>query len=313
MPAGHVLAVMLLALLMGLFFNADDILRTAQRQPAGPMRSVGVGLAEPVAAAAAVLRLDRPRLAIDIALGRVPAETTPPSTAPVPPPSSTVPSTTVPEVRIFSEDNPLRMYVGGDSMVGQFGPMLANLAEDSGPVRVDVRYEFESGLTRPDYIDWNTVLSAVEDSLDPEVVVLFFGGNDAQDIRIEGVWEPFGTDRWIAEYRSRVARVMDDLEARGAKVWWVGMPIVRSESFRGKLAILNEIYKSEAQSRDNVFYVDSWTPFTGPDGAYAEFLPDADGDVVDMRLNDGVHFTTDGGIKLASIVWEQITGEIDLG
>ncbi len=313
MPAGHVLVVIVLALLLGLFFNADDILRTAQRQPAGPVRTLAIAVAAPVARASDLLALDRPRIALDQALGRAPIETTPPVTTPAPSvPATTAPPTTEPTIRTFTPQDPLRLYVGGDSMVGQFGPMLSNIAADSGVVTSQVRYEFESGLTRPDFIDWNTVLADEQQAFDPEVVVLFFGGNDAQDIRISGRWEPFGTGAWLAEYRKRVARVMDDLEARGVTTWWVGMPIVRSESFREKLEILNEIYQSEAATRDRVFYVDSWTPFTGPDGGYAEYLPDAEGDVVDMRLNDGVHLTTDGGIKLASIVWDQISSEFGI-
>lgn len=308
MPAGTALAIVVLALLLGLFFNAADILRTAERQEAGWVRSLAVGLAQPIAKASGLLRLDRPRASLDVALGRAPAAPTVPTTTQ---PLVAAPTTTtsIAEERVVGAGEPLRVYVGGDSMVGQFGPMLENLAEGTDLAEVEVRYEFVSGLTRPDFLDWNEVLAEATVTYDPEVLVLFFGGNDAQDIRIAGRWEPFGTDAWLSEYRARVARVMDAMEAGGRQVWWIGMPIVSSESFRQKLLLLNEIYRSEAESRSHVHYIDTWIPFSGPDGSYAEFLPNADGDVVDMRLNDGVHLTTAGGIKLARLVWADIAGE----
>ncbi len=315
MPAGVALAVMVVALLLGLFLNAEDILRTAERQPAGPARSAAVFLARPVAAASDLLRLDRPRHAIDLALDRAeatdttPATTTTTTSVPVP---ATTATTGVEAARVYTTADPLRVYVGGDSMVGQFGPMLENLAEGTAYATVEVRYEFESGLTRPDFIDWNVVLAEAASTHNPEVVVLFFGGNDAQDIRIDGVWEPFGTDEWVAEYRRRVQQVMETVTSEGRELWWVGMPVVRSASFREKLAVLNEIFDSEAAAHEGVAYIDSWTPFTGPDGNFSEFLPDATGDVVDMRLNDGVHFTTAGGQKLAAIVWGDIAAQFGL-
>jgi hypothetical protein len=334
MPAGHALVIVIGALLIGLFLNAGDIRQTAARQEFGPLRTVALALADPVADVADAVGLDVPRNAIDSVLGRAPSDpgepdggpvadggssaTTTTTTATTTPaggvsttaPTSTTTSTVPVEVRrVPSESDPLRMYVGGDSMVGQFGPMLQNRAGRTGLVETTVDYEFESGLTRPDFIDWPARLATVAEDVDPEVVVLFFGGNDAQAIQLsDGSWVDFGTDVWLSEYRSRVASVMEQLIAEGRDVYWIGMPIVRSETFRERLRILNGIYESEAAAHDGVTYVASWPVFTGPDGDYSEYLPNADGDVVDMRLNDGVHLTTAGAILLADVVFEVIDG-----
>jgi hypothetical protein len=81
------------------------------------------------------------------------------------------------------------------------------------------------------------------------------------------------------------------------------MPIVRSDDFRQKVEVLNEIYRSEADRFEGVTYVDSWSVFTGPDGSFSEYLTDGNGDLVDMRLNDGIHLTTAGGIRLAEFAF----------
>jgi hypothetical protein len=312
MAAGHVLVVLVVALVTGLLLNASDILRTAERQEAGFVRSLAVGIMEPISSMTSFLRIDRPRAAIDVALGREQPEqetVTTTTTLPV----STTTTTTVAQKRPITAADPLRMFIGGDSMVGQFGPMLQNRAVATGLAEAEVVYEFDSGLTRPDFIDWPERLREVGVQQDPDVVVLFFGGNDAQDIKIEGRWEPYGTEAWKAEYRSRVSSVMSQLESDGRDVYWMGMPIVSPASFRERVAVMNEIYRTEADGRDNVHFIDSWQVFSGPDGEYAEYLPDEDGNVVDMRLNDGIHLTTNGGILLAGEVWTVIAGNWDIG
>ncbi|MDQ3974806.1 MAG: DUF459 domain-containing protein, partial [Actinomycetota bacterium] len=214
-----------------------------------------------------------------------------------------------PAPRTPTRAEPLRLFVGGDSMVGQFGPALSNLARRTGVIDAEFEYEFSSGLTRPDFVDWPARLREVGRSQDPEVLVLIFGGNDAQDLKSGDRLVPLGTPQWRAEYRQRVAQVMDQLGADGRRVFWVGMPIVRSATFEERVRMLNEIYRTEAAAHPSVTYVDSWDLFAGPDGRYAEYLPDETGALTDMRLNDGIHLTTAGAQRLAAQVMALVAAE----
>lgn len=315
MPAGLALFVMVGALFLGLLLNAGDILETAERQEQGWQRTLGIALMEPVYDVSHLLRLDRPRAALDAALGREPAGPPEPVAAPdtttttMPPASPSTTATTVPalERREVTTAEPLVMYIGGDSMVGQFGPMLQNRAGRDDLVESEVVYEFESGLSRPDFVDWPQRLASVQAELDPDVFVLFFGGNDAQAIYMpDGTWIEFGTPEWEAEYRTRVDEVMTMLEDGGDWVYWMGMPVVRSDTFRPRVELMNSIYAEMAEDHPRVEYVSSWEVFEGPDGGYSEYLTNADGDLVDMRLDDGVHLTTNGGIRLAEVTYQRI-------
>jgi hypothetical protein len=309
MPAGRVIGVIVVALVIGLILNAPDIRRTAERQEAGWRREVAIAMIQPFDWFSRTLRLDTPHNLIDAAIGRQPdpssvSTTTSATTAPVAilNPEST--TTTAPSRREVTAADPLRMFIGGDSMVGQFGPMLENAAEAGGLVEVtEVLYEFSSGITRPDFLDWPVRLREVREVQDPDVIVLFFGGNDAQAVRIDGVWHEFGSETWMTEYRKRVGDLMTELEEDNRDVYWMGMPIVRSADFRDKVEVLNEVYRSEADRHDGVTFVDSWSVFTGPDGGFSEYLTDSNGDLVDMRLNDGIHLTTAGGIRLAEVTF----------
>ena len=317
MPAGRVIGVIVVALAIGLILNAPDIRRTAERQEAGWKRDVAIAMIQPFDWFSKTLRLDAPHNLIDAAIGR-PSEQSPTSTTtttmPVPVATPDTTTTTSPTRREITAADPLRMFIGGDSMVGQFGPMLENTAEAGGLVDVtEVLYEFSSGLTRPDFLDWPVRLREIREVQNPDVIVLFFGGNDAQAIQIDGVWFEFGSDTWLSEYRTRVGALMTELDEDGRDVYWMGMPIVRSEDFRQKVEVLNEIYRSEAERFDGVNFVDSWSVFTGADGGFSEYLTDANGDLVDMRLNDGIHLTTAGGIRLAEVAFGVIADHWGLG
>jgi hypothetical protein len=254
---------------------------------------------------------------VDAAIGRqddVSPTSTTTTTAPTPVATPETTTTTAPSRREITATDPLRMFIGGDSMVGQFGPMLENTAEAGGLVEVtEVLYEFSSGLTRPDFLDWPVRLREIREAQDPDVIVLFFGGNDAQAIQIDGTWHEFGSETWMTEYRARVGDLMAELDEDGRDVYWMGMPIVRSDDFRQKVEVLNEIYRSEADRFERVNFVDSWPVFTGADGGFSEYLTDANGDLVDMRLNDGIHLTTAGGIRLAEVTFGFIADKWGIG
>ena len=63
----------------------------------------------------------------------------------------------------------------------------------------------------------------------PGVVAVMIGGNDRQSIWMNGRRLVFGSPEWQAEYERRVARFMAVLATEKAKVYWVGLPSVRSE------------------------------------------------------------------------------------
>ena len=322
--AGHVIGVVLVALTFGTLLNAQELLETAERQPFGWQRDVGVALAEPVAGFAAAVGLDTPRETLEVALGRGPApaaaeeapdgvvEAAPtpseqpsastPTATPSPSPTPTEPETLNGVARgPVTAAAPLKLYIGGDSMVEiQFGMALEDLADDTGMIEVQaIDFDRGSGLSRPDFVDWPARLAGVSADLAPDVMVVYFGGNDAQPLKVDGtVYEPEDPE-WQAEYRSRVAALMDQLSDAGHHVYWMGLPIPSSQKMQTRFGILNTIYEEEAVTRDAITFVPMWDVFADDNGNYAEYLANQNGDVVDMRLNDGIHLTTAGAYRAA--------------
>jgi hypothetical protein len=98
-------------------------------------------------------------------------------------------------------------------------------------------------------------------------------------------------------YSIRVAEAMEALLAGAERVYWVGLPIMESDSFTANVLMMNAVYESEAGERPRVTYVSSFDLFKDEDGGYNAYL-----DGKHMRYGDGAHFTWNGGYRLADEV-----------
>ena len=205
--------------------------------------------------------------------------------------------------RPLGHDAPLRLWVGGDSLAGWLGPSLGSMAGDTGVVATQIDYKVSSGIASDGVRDWPERALTEMAEYDPEAVVFMIGTNDASIVNHrlgeDGVYE------WEPEYRLEVAEMMD-LLVGGEKhrtVFWVGAPTMRTDWRDDGVEELNRVMQEEADLRDDVVFVDAYSLFAGADGQYVDSLTGPDGEYVRVRNGDGVHFTTEGGDRLASVVF----------
>ncbi len=161
--------------------------------------------------------------------------------------------------------DPITLWIGGDSMVQEFGTSVLEEASDLGTVKATLDYHISTGLTRPDYFDWPAHLQDDVLPTKPEVMVVMFGANDAQPMEVDGKPYDFSAPQWQAEYRRRVASTMDELAGDGRLVIWVGVPNMRSPDFSARMQVLDAIYQSEAAKRPWIRFLDS-RPILAPKG-----------------------------------------------
>ncbi len=345
-PAGHAIVVGLGALVLGAFLNAPGLHKTAETQQPGWKRDVGLALTKPLASVSHALLLDRPRQAVKAAIGRSdddriqtaivlpPPPPPPPVVSPPPPPPAVhghegraTPPPPVqpappppPPKKAFSPSHPLRVYIGGDSLVVIPGYSLqramgaSKVYKSLGPVDGHIA----TGLERPDVYNWFERIREVMRKDHPDVVVVSFGANDNHDF-MTGLppgyrLGPFGTASWVKEYRRRVAGIMDTVIQHGGYVVWIGLPIARSDSETREFDVINRIASQEAGKRPNgAAYIDTYLRFASPTtGGYAEYLPNVNGDLVQVRAPDGVHFEPAGGDIIARLVLKQLSHTFDL-
>jgi len=185
----------------------------------------------------------------------------------------------------------LRVYSNGDSTSYFMTVALYSLMQNLGSVPVaEAEYKISSGLVRTDFFDWYAYLATQMAAYQPDVVVFMVGANDAL--------QTGGLDA----YRQRVAAMMDQLRAPARLVVWVGQPIMdsaRSASLAAAIPGLNQVFREEAAARPWVLYVDAYALTADANGNYADYLPDETGTLRLMRAGDGIHFTPEGGRRLA--------------
>ena len=337
--AGQVFVVMLLGLFLGALFNADSLLGTAeQRSFDDPNRDRLVAAWLVVQYISHALFLDEPRNLLENLGGtesRPPVGTsweeneitpadaadhtgTPSSeTGIVTGPSASAAETdTTPTIRVPTTNDPLRVWIGGDSMSSALGYAFRRVATTVGVMLVTPPgVHASTGLSRPDFFNWPAYLEENVLSQDYEIVILMVGANDAQSLRQRnGSYCRRFDQCWLDTYRSRVASTMDLLRAPDGNrlTVWVGQPIMGPSSSVYGIEKMNHLYWDEARKRSWVVYFDSWNYFVDPSGAYAHYLPAADGTVAEMRAQDEIHFTTAGGYRLAWAVMERLGGIVDL-
>ena len=223
------------------------------------------------------------------------------------------------DVGVPSADNPVRLYIAGDSDAGTFGPYLQQLMDKTGMVDVTLDYKVSSGLARPDFFDWPARFAEELPKVNPGIVVITFGGNDGQGLSDRSgtfvVNQPKGGDSddsaWREEYGTRVGEVMDLLTQGGRTLIWVGIPNDDNPDVTARMAVQDSVVRDQVAKHPGVVFVDTWQMFSGRNGGWADFVVDPrDGQGKPVRAKDGFHLNTEGAEILALKIGDAITADL---
>jgi hypothetical protein len=217
--------------------------------------------------------------------------------ASTPTPSPTIPP---PKVWVASKSDPVKVWIGGDSMGGELGWSLVPLLEDAKVFKPTTFYKESSGICRYDFFDWQDQIETVARKSLPHAAVIMMGTNDTQSVWKGGKWIHYGDTAWKRAYEKRVGDIIDTLLEGGVRrVYWVGMPIMGESWRNSRMRLINGIFEKQAEKRPGAEYIDVWDLYTTADGAFDASL----------RLNDGVHFTVEGQKLLAKRVYKAIKAD----
>ena len=222
--------------------------------------------------------------------GDAASATTSPSPKPTPPP----------EVWVASKSDPVRVWVGGDSMGGELGWALEPVLKDSKAFKPITFYKESSGICRYDFFDWQQQIETVVKTAKPQAAVIMMGTNDTQSVWKDGEWISYGDMAWKQAYEERVGDIIDTMLKGGARrVYWVGMPIMGEGWRNSRMRLINKIFQKQSEKRPGAEYIDIWDLYTTSDGSFDASL----------RLSDQVHFTGDGQALLAEQVYKAIKAD----
>lgn len=217
-----------------------------------------------------------------------------------------------------SADHPARVLIVGDSDAGTFGPYLQQLLRETGIVETQLDYKVSSGLARPDFYDWPAELDRIVPEAEPDIVVVTFGGNDAQFLADRSGASVVGQPRpdsdnaeWSAEYQRRAGAVMDQLAEGGRTVIWVGIPNHIDPAVTFRMQLQDDAVRAAVAERPEIRFVDTWNRFRGRNGNFAEYLVDPrDGQGKRVRAGDGFHLNQAGAEILAIDIAQVVVDEL---
>lgn len=297
MPADTVWKGTVVSLLVFVLMASGNMVRSADGMPLGWQRSVARSVAGAFDRVANFTSLNRPydwaaeQLGVEQSNREFEFPTT--TTVPAAAPSESTTTTTLPPVRVPTAEAPLRVVVAGDSTAKSLGEELQKAVTELPQLQVVVEGKVSTGLARSDYFNWGARLAEIVAEDDPEVVLFMVGANDGQSI-LDGdgtIVAQFDRPNWEAEYRRRIAGIMD-LAAGGARrMIWVGEPNVGTGNVQRAIQIGNRVAEEEAASRSWVTYFDVAALVAGEDGAYSEFITLPDGSTARCYAGDGVHLS----------------------
>lgn len=212
-----------------------------------------------------------------------------------------------PAPRALSHADPLKLWVGGDSLAGSFGPALGDQVGATGIVKTVIDYKVSSGLWSNDIRNWYQRATEQMALQNPDAILFIIGTNDTPvvnkvDANNDGIAD------WQAEYQLKVARMMDLLVGpKHRTVFWLGPPTLSTKSMDAGAKEMGEVMRAEAAKRaPDVTYLDTYKLFSTPDGTFSRRILDETGKEITARISDGVHFTEDGAQYLARAVFSLI-------
>ena len=321
-PVRSTVLAVLGCLVLAALLTSGKLVEIAERQEFGSARDRNLALAEGVDRLANFLSLNRPYDAIQdvrdanndrvevVAVTTTTTTTVPPTTSAAPTDRSsttttTTTTTTLPPGRDVSDAEPLRVYVTGDSQATYLGQAVTTEG-GARALEVTVDDRISTSLARPDYFDWPTRWASVMAEDDPEVVVVFVGANDHQDMAdAAGDRLVEGSPEWQAEWQARLRTTLDVLTADDRTVVWVTQPPMRDGGLDEGIELINDLAAEVLADRPQVVSVDIWDLFGGADG-YAERLAGPDGEIITARVSDGVHVSRPAASWIADLVFAEL-------
>jgi uncharacterized protein len=293
MPAGRVLGVVVIALLVAALFNSEAIVRAGESMERGTTRDVVLSVARPLDDVAGAVGLHLPREGLDLAFGQEDktgegTELEEGSTAIL------RPNRRKPEQQSFAQPtpaDPVEVFVTGDSQAEFIGQLLTDeLPDDLFDVEITARNS--TGLSNPQFFNWEINAEQEMAARDPDAVVMVIGGNDGFNLLVDGELYGWRDPEWQVEYARRAAVVMRELSSGGERpVYWVPPPTARDGEQNGIYEAQNRAIEEAAAAVPGARYVDIFDTIN--DGVYSDELT-IDGDRVLARQPDGIHFTREG-------------------
>ncbi|MFZ4515000.1 MAG: GDSL-type esterase/lipase family protein [Acidimicrobiia bacterium] len=201
------------------------------------------------------------------------------------------------ETRPLSSTTPMRLWIAGDSLAYVLGQQLGKATGATGVVKPTYDARVSSGLTSPAFFSWPEHAKKELQRLNPESVVFVIGANDLGTV---------GSNDWQQQYGKRVDEMLTLLNNNDRHIYWVSSPSMRNKSQHEAARKLADFMRTKLNGVRNAEFIDAFSLFSDDKGKYQDRLPNEQGTLELVRTDDGIHFNTAGGDRLARVLYQLI-------
>lgn len=207
--------------------------------------------------------------------------------------------------RAVAENRPFRIGVFGDSFGDGLWAALYNQLPRREAFQV-LRYsEQATGFTRYRQTNLEEKLAGQLAQGPVDVAVISFGANDTQGLWANGKAAALLSSAWKAEVGARVTRYVKALQAQGASVVWIGLPVMREATYDRQVQGLNRFFAGLMAELD-VPFIDTRALAADGNGRFATHLEGPDGTPFLARAGDGIHMSGKGYQRLTAALATQL-------
>lgn len=217
-----------------------------------------------------------------------------------------------PKAETGTEQRHYNIVILGDSLGDGVWAGLYHVFHKDKRFSVIRKSRVATGFVRKDYYDWSDAVRKAATDTKIDIAVVIMGTNDRQTI-VEGrerhaLFEP----KWREIYAARVDDFTATLKTAGARIYWLGLPVMRSPGFEADMETISSIFEERAKA-NGVAFVPMHQLAADKDGNYQAYGTDAAGKKRQLRTEDGIHFTMEGYELLARDVAGVIREDADQG
>jgi len=218
-----------------------------------------------------------------------------------------------------AEETPIKVVFVGDSMSDGVGAAVQrHIGKDaclSKRIQISRHAEIGTGLARADRFKWPEKIAAMVSETNPDLVVASFGLNDRTGVvdPSNNVRVSFGASDWNARYSDQVVSFLKGASAAPAGTLWLGIPSLRDKVAHEDGIAKNALYRSviEAHGNDKAAFVEPWRATTDGEETFQGYWVDPTGAKVQIRAQDGIHFTGIGYDQVAAYLSPKIVSHLE--
>jgi len=193
----------------------------------------------------------------------------------------------------------------GDSLGNDIGWGLARQLGHDHELRLVQADKSSTGLLTPWFYDWPKKEKVLLAQYKPQLVIITFGANDEQNLRVNGQVLAFGSAPWVKAYTAIVTKMASAATKSGAYVMWVGMPIMQPNGYRQGMVLINSVFAQVATTVPGMTFVPTWDLFANSKGQF-EVAARVNNVPSLLREPDGIHFSYVGENVISTYVTRAI-------